>query len=224
MLQIDVITIFPAMLDGFLRESIIKRAEEKGAVRIRTLDLRDFTEDAHRTTDDRPYGGGPGMVMKPEPIFEAVDSVRTEASRVILMTPQGDRFDQAAAQRLAREQHVVVICGHYEGIDERVRLALASEELSIGDYILTNGVLPAAVVIDAAVRLLPGVLGAGPAAHEQESFARGLLDYPQYTRPPEYRGMEVPAILRSGNHQAVSAWRAEQARERTRHRRPDLLR
>lgn len=223
MLRVDVITIFPAMLDGFLRESMIKRAETLGAVRIRARDLRDFTHDAHRTTDDRPYGGGPGMIMKPEPIFEAVDAVRTDAARVILMSPQGARFEQPTAQRLAGERHLILICGHYEGVDERVRQALVTEEISIGDYILTNGVLPAAVVIDAVVRLLPGVLGAGPEAHEQESFAGGLLEYPQYTRPPEYRGLEVPSILRSGNHQAVAAWRADQARERTRRRRPDLL-
>ncbi|MCX7592058.1 MAG: tRNA (guanosine(37)-N1)-methyltransferase TrmD, partial [Kiritimatiellae bacterium] len=159
-LLIDVITIFPSMLDGFVGQSIVKRARQMGAVRIRTLDLRTFTTDRHQTTDDRPYGGGPGMVMKPEPIFQAVESVATATSRVILMTPQGRRFDQSMAGELARQSHLVFVCGHYEGIDDRVRRALATDEISIGDYILSNGVLAAAVVMDAVVRLLPGVLGA----------------------------------------------------------------
>ena len=221
-LLIDVITIFPAMLDGFVSQSMIKRAQQMGAVRIRTLDLRAFTTDRHQTTDDRPYGGGTGMVMKPEPMFHAVESVATPASRVILMTPQGRRFDQSVARELAGESHLIFLCGHYEGIDERVREALATDEISIGDYVLTNGVLAAAVVIDAVVRLLPGVLG-GEGAAENESFAGGRLEYPQYTRPPVFRGMAVPPVLLSGDHDEVARWRETEALRRTRMRRPDLL-
>ena len=222
-LSIDIITIFPGVLRGFVEESMVKRAREAGAVRIRAIDLRGFTRDVHRTTDDRPYGGGPGMVMKPEPMFAAVESVRTPESRVLLMTPQGVPFRQATASELALEKHLIILCGHYEGVDQRVRDALVSDEISIGDYVLTSGVLPGAVVMDAVVRLLPGVLGGGAEAHEQESFASGLLDYPQYTRPAEYRGMAVPEILRSGNHEAVARWRHEQALRQTRERRPDLM-
>jgi tRNA (guanine37-N1)-methyltransferase len=222
-LAIDVVTIFPRMLDGFLGESMLKRAAEKGAVSFRVVDLRDFTTDVHRTTDDRPYGGGPGMVMKPEPIFEAVESVATDQARVVLMTPQGARFDQQKAVELARSRHLVFVCGHYEGVDERVRESLVTDEISIGDYVLTNGVVAAAVVIDAVVRLLPGVLGAGEGATEEESFSSGLLEYPQYTRPAAYRGMEVPEILRSGDHQEIARWRRQQAEDRTRRRRPDLI-
>lgn len=221
-LAIDVITIFPGMLKGFLDESMIKRAVEKNAVRIRALDLRLFTRDVHRTTDDRPYGGGAGMVMKPEPIFEAVEAVRTPEARVLLMTPQGRRFDQALAQELALERHLIFLCGHYEGVDERVSEALVTDEVSIGDYVLTNGALPAAVVIDAVVRLIPGVLGADDAT-EEESFVAERLEYPQYTRPAEFRGRKVPDVLLSGNHEAIARWRSEQALARTKKRRPDLL-
>ncbi|MBT3192292.1 MAG: tRNA (guanosine(37)-N1)-methyltransferase TrmD [Verrucomicrobia bacterium] len=221
-MRIDIITIFPGMLQGFLQESMLKRAVERGKVTFNTVDLRDFACDVHRTTDDRPYGGGPGMVMKPEPLFEAVESVRTDGCRVVLMTPQGIPFRQSTAATLAETEHIVFVCGHYEGVDERVRQALVTDEISIGDYILTNGVLPAAVVADAVVRLLPGVLG-GEGATEEESFSQGLLEYPQYTRPAEYRGMRVPDVLSSGNHQAVEAWRQEQSETRTRERRPDLL-
>jgi len=221
-LLIDVITIFPRMLDGIFGESMMKRAAAMGAVTFRTTDLRDFTHDVHRTVDDRPFGGGPGMVMKPEPLFLAVESLRTPASRVILMTPQGQSFRQARAKALAGEQHLIFVCGHYEGVDERVREQLVDEEISIGDYVLTNGVLPAAVVIDAVVRLLPGVLG-GEGATEEESFNHGLLEYPHYTRPAEFRGAAVPEILRSGDHAEIAKWRLAKARERTRQRRPDLL-
>lgn len=220
-MRIDVITIFPEMLDGFLRASMMKRAAEKGILDLRTINLRDYTHDRHKTTDDRPFGGGPGMVMKPEPIFAAVESVQTPGSRVILMCPQGRVFTQAIARELAKESHLIFICGHYEGVDERVREALATDELSIGDYVLTNGVLPAAVVIDAVVRLLPGVLG-GEGATEQESFSGPYLEYPQYTRPAEFRGMRVPEILLTGNHEEIAKWRAEQMRIRTQQRRPDL--
>lgn len=221
-LAIDVVTIFPGMLNSFLEESILKRAVQKGAVSIRMIDLRQFTHDAHRTTDDRPYGGGPGMVMKPEPLFEAVETIRRDESRVILMTPQGRRFDQSVARELLAFRHLVFLCGHYEGFDERVRQALATDELSVGDYVLTNGVLPAALVIDAVVRLIPGVLG-GETSTVEESFADGLLEYPQYTRPAEYRGLRVPDVLVSGNHAEIALWRRTQAHRRTAERRPDLL-
>jgi len=220
-LAIDVITIFPGVLQGFLGESMVKRAVRRGAARIRAIDLRTFTHDVHRTTDDRPYGGGPGMVMKPEPLYEAVEAVRSPGARVILMCPQGRRFDQERAASLAAARHLVFVCGHYEGVDERVRDGLVDEEISIGDYVLTNGVLAAAVVIDAVVRLLPGVLG-GEGATEEESFNRGLLEYPQYTRPAEYRGMRVPDVLLGGDHAAVARWRREQSERRTQERRPDL--
>lgn len=221
-LKMDVITIFPRMLDGVLGESMLKRAAAAGHIAVRTINLRDFTTDTHRTTDDRPYGGGPGMVMKPDPIFQAVESVKEPGARVILMTPQGRRLDQAYARELAQADHLIFVCGHYEGVDERVREALVTDEISIGDYVLTNGVLPAAVVIDTVSRLIPGVLGHDESAAD-ESFSHGLLEYPQYTRPPEYRGMQVPEILLSGDHEAVAEWRRRQARERTRRRRPDLL-
>ncbi len=221
-LKIDVITIFPRMIGGFLEESMLKRAALMGAVEYRTINLRDFATDRHQTTDDRAFGGGPGMVMKPEPIFAAVESVRTPGARVILMTPQGRPFSQDRAVALSAESHLVFVCGHYEGVDERVRTGLVTDELSIGDYVLTNGVLPAAVVIDAVVRLLPGVLG-GEGATLEESFNQGLLEYPQYTRPREYRGLAVPEVLISGNHAEIARWRAEEARRRTAERRPDLL-
>lgn len=222
-LRVDVLTVFPGMLRGFLDESMLKRAVKKGAVVFRTVDLRDFAQDARRTTDDRPYGGGPGMIMKPEPWFEAIEAVRTPGARVILMSPSGRTFRQADARRLAGESHLVFVCGHYEGIDERVREALVTEELSIGDYVLTNGVLPAAVVVDAVVRLLPGVLGGGEAATRDESFTEGRLEYPQYTRPAVYRGLAVPDALLDGDHAAADAWRARQALDRTARRRPDLF-
>lgn len=221
-LRIDVITIFPGMLKGFLEESILKRASQKGQVVFNTIDLRSFTTDRHHTTDDRPFGGGAGMVMKPEPLFAAVESVLTPGARVILMTPQGKPFRQAMAAELAQTTHLVFVCGHYEGVDERVRMHLATDEISIGDYVLTNGVLPAAVVIDAVVRLVPGVLGNEGATHE-ESFNDGRLEYPQYTRPRVFRGWEVPEVLVSGDHEVIARWRQAQSDHRTKERRPDLL-
>ena len=221
-LKVDIITPFPAMLDGFLGESMMKRAAAQNAVAFQKIDLRDFTTDRHRTTDDRPYGGGPGMIMKPEPLFKAIQSVRTEQSHVILMCPQGRRFEQKIAKELAQKKHLIFVCGHYEGIDERVHEALVDDEISIGDYILTNGVLPAAVVVDAVVRLLPGVVGA-EGGTDQESFSEGLLEFPQYTRPAEFQGMKVPDVLVSGNHEEIERWRKEQSRQRTALRRPDLL-
>jgi tRNA (guanine37-N1)-methyltransferase len=222
-LLIDVLTVFPGMLRGFLEESMLKRAVAMGAVIFRTIDLRDFAHDARRTADDRPYGGGPGMIMKPELWVEAIETVRTAGARVILMTPSGQTFRQAEARRLAQEKHLILLCGHYEGIDERVRDALVTDELSIGDYVLTNGALPAAVVTDAVVRLLPGVLGGGEAATQEESFTESLLEFPQYTRPANYRGMAVPEVLQGGNHAEVAAWRKGQALDRTARQRPDLL-
>ena len=220
-LQIDIVTIFPRMLDSILGESILKRAQEAGLVQIRCVNLRDFATGAHLTTDDRPYGGGPGMVMKPEPVFKAVDALRRPESKVILMTPQGEPFKQATALALSQEAHLILLCGHYEGVDERIREALADMEISIGDYILTNGVISAAIVVDAVVRLLPGALG-GEGAAEDESFTTGMLEYPHYTRPPVFRGMAIPEILASGNHAEIAKWRRAQSIERTKARRPDL--
>ncbi|MBI2441001.1 MAG: tRNA (guanosine(37)-N1)-methyltransferase TrmD [Lentisphaerae bacterium] len=224
-MQVDIITIFPSMVRGFLEESIMKRAAERGAVTFRVINLRDFTGDRHQSVDDRPYGGGPGMVMKPEPFFKAVEAARgvaRDAPRVILMSPQGRPFSQALAAELARAQHLIFLCGHYEGVDERVAQAAATDEISIGDYVLTNGTLAAAVVIDAVVRLLPDVLGAKDATAE-ESFQDNRLEYPQYTRPENFRGLRVPDILLTGDHAAIAHWRSEQSRQRTRARRPDLL-
>jgi len=224
--RIDVLTIFPGMFAGVLGESIIKRAIEAGIVEIRLSDFRAFAKDRHRSVDDRPYGGGPGMVLRPEPIFEAVEAVRAkggpEASRGILLTPQGRRLDQALLRDLARERWLILVCGHYEGFDERIRIGLGFEEVSIGDYVLSGGEIPAMVLIDGIVRLLPGALG-DPASSASESYSQGLLEYPQYTRPVEYRGMRVPDILVSGDHGKIAAWRREQAIARTRERRRDLL-
>ena len=220
-LQIDIVTIFPRMLDGILGESMLKRAQDAGLVQVRCVNLRDYASGAHLTTDDRPYGGGPGMVMKPEPVFKAVDALRRPESKVILMTPQGEPFKQATALALSQEAHLILLCGHYEGVDERIREALADMEISIGDYILTNGVISAAIVVDAVVRLLPGALG-GEGAAEDESFTTGMLEYPHYTRPPVFRGMAIPEILASGNHAEIAKWRRAQSIERTKARRPDL--
>ena len=221
-IAIDVVTIFPEMLRGFLENSILKRATEKGAASCRLVNLRDFTSDAHRTTDERPYGGGPGMIMIPGPLFDAVESVKGLDGHVVLMSPQGQPFSQQKARELATEEHLVFVCGHYEGVDERVRESLVDEEISIGDYVLTNGVLAAAVVIDAVVRLQPGVLGCEESA-ANDSFENGLLEHAQYTRPADFRGMKVPEVLLSGDHGKIAEWRREQAISRTEKRRPDLL-
>jgi len=222
-LRIDVVTIFPKMLQCFLAESILKRAAEKKAVTYNVINLRDFTADRHQTVDDRPYGGGPGMIMKAEPIFKAVESVKTPEARVILMSPQGKKFDQPLARELSLCLQLVFVCGHYEGVDERISQALATDEISIGDYVLTNGTLATAVVIDAVVRLLPNVLGAEGAA-ESDSFSAYPLEHPQYTRPEEFRGLKVPPVLLSGDHAEIERWRREQSDQRTRQRRPDLKR
>jgi tRNA (guanine37-N1)-methyltransferase len=220
-MKIDVLTLFPAMFAGPLDESIVRRAREAGLLDLRIHDLREYTHDRHRTVDDRPFGGGPGMLLKPEPIFEAVEALAGEKSRVVLMTPQGRRFDQALARETSVIEHLILICGSYEGFDERIRTGLAHDEISIGDFVMTNGALPAMVVIDTVTRLLPGVLGDAESATE-ESFSDGRLEYPQYTRPAEFRGMTVPDVLLSGNHAKIEEWRAVESARRTSERRPDL--
>jgi tRNA (guanine37-N1)-methyltransferase len=221
-MKIDVLTLFPAMFAGPLDESIIQRARKKGLLDLKIHDLRGWTHDRHRTVDDKPFGGGPGMLMKVEPLFEAVESLRREKTKVILLSPSGRKFDQSIARELAADKDLLLVTGHYEGFDERVREKLADDELSIGDYVLTNGALPAMVVIDAVTRLLPGVLGKDESSLD-ESFSAGLLEYPQYTRPAEFRGMKVPDVLVSGHHAEIEKWRREQAKLRTKKVRPDLL-
>ena len=223
-MRVDVLTLFPEMFRGPLEESILGRARERGIISIHLHNIRDFATDRHRTTDDTPYGGGGGMVMKPEPVFAAVETVLDgeEGVPVILLSPQGRLFTQALAAELARHPRVVLVCGRYEGIDERVREHLISDEISIGDYVLSGGELAAMVVIEAVSRLLPGALG-DPAAIFEDSHVRGLLEYPHYTRPAVFRDWAVPEVLRSGDHAAVARWRREQALRRTWERRPDLL-
>ncbi|MFH1753327.1 MAG: tRNA (guanosine(37)-N1)-methyltransferase TrmD [Candidatus Omnitrophota bacterium] len=242
-MKIDILTLFPKMFDYVLSESIIKRAIESGRVKIDVHNLRDWTHDRHKTVDDKPFGGGAGMVMKPEPIFEAVASLlKTPSSviarrpslrvgrrnnlgrgtRVVLLTPQGKKLEQKTAKRLSKYSHLILICGHYEGVDERVRKRLATDEISIGDYILTCGELPAMVLLDTVIRLRPNVLGHKDSV-KFESFENSLLEYPQYTRPADYKGHKVPKILLSGNHKKVEEWRSAEARKRTMKRRPDLL-
>ncbi|MFC1675010.1 tRNA (guanosine(37)-N1)-methyltransferase TrmD [Candidatus Omnitrophota bacterium] len=228
MMRIDIITIFPRMFDPVLNESIVKRARAKGKVKILIHDMRDHTSDKHRKIDDRPFGGGSGMVMRPEPIFNAVKAVKLKAqstkskTKVILLSPQGKRLNQAMAKRLSRCRHLIMICGHYEGVDERVRTQLADEEISIGDYVLTGGELPAMVLVDSVVRLLPGVLG-DKNSLKFESFKDNLLEYPHYTRPAIFKGLRVPEILLSGDHKKIEAWRGREALKRTKKRRPGLL-
>ncbi len=226
---IDIFTLFPAMFDGYLQESILKRAQQAGLLTIRLHNIRDYTTDKHHITDDTPYGGGGGMVMKPEPIFAAVETVLQTPNPnpqpptpIILLSPTGRRFTQAIARELAGHEHLALICGRYEGVDERVREHLAADEISIGDYVLTGGELPAMVVVDAVARHLPSVLGAENAAAE-DSHASGLLEYPHYTRPPVFRGWPVPDVLQSGDHAKIARWRREQALRRTWQLRPDLL-
>jgi tRNA (guanine37-N1)-methyltransferase len=221
-MKIDVLTLFPAMFAGPLDESIVKRAREAKLLDLKIHNLRDWTHDRHKTVDDKPFGGGPGMLLKVEPLFEAIESLQREKTKVILLSPSGRKFSQEIARELAQEKDLLLVCGSYEGFDERVREALAGDELSIGDYVLTNGALPAMVVIDAVARLLPGVLGDDESSHD-ESFSAGLLEYPQYTRPAEFRGMKVPEVLLSGNHAEIEKWRREQAKLRTEKQRPDLL-
>src|SRR5882724_7987978 len=222
-MKIDVLTLFPAMFAGPLDESIIMRARKKGLLDLQIHDLRNWTHDRHRTVDDKPFGGGPGMLLKVEPLFEAVESLKREKTKVILLSPGGRKFSQEIARELAEQKDLLLVTGHYEGFDERVREKLADDELSIGDYVLTNGALPAMVVIDAVARLLPGVLGDDESSKEESFSADGPgLEYPQYTRPAEFRGMKVPEVLLSGNHAEIAKWRAGQAKLRTKERRPDL--
>ena len=223
-MRIDLVTIFPRLCDGPLGEGIVRRAIDGGLVDVRVHDLRDYTSDRHRSVDDVSYGGGPGMVFKPEPLFRAVDAIRGEAAidTVILTSPQGRRFTQREAERLAALDHIVLLCGRYEGVDDRVRERLATEELSIGDYVLSGGELPALVIVDAVVRLLPGAVGDGESV-AADSFSRGMLDYPHFTRPAEFRGWRVPEVLLSGNHAEIRRWRTREALARTLALRPDLL-
>jgi len=224
-MRIDILTIFPGMFRGPFEESIVKRAVEKGLVQIFLHDIRDYASDRHRTVDDYTFGGGQGMLMKPEPLFAAVDDVQGQAPErgpVVLLTPQGRLFDQEVAVELARQERLIVICGHYEGVDARVHEHLATDEISIGDYVLSGGELAAMVVVDAVVRQIPGALGS-PLSSADDSFAQGLLEHPQYTRPAEFRGMSVPEVLLSGNHGEIARWRRQQSLLRTARRRPDLL-
>lgn len=222
MIEIQILTPIPAIAEGVLKESILGRAQEAGLVKLEAVDLRRWTSDRHRTVDDAPYGGGPGMVMKIEPIAAALAQLRRPESKVIFLTPQGRPLSQPIVREYAQADHLILLCGHYEGVDQRVADHLVDDEISIGDYILTNGVLGALVLTDAIVRLIPGVLG-----HDQsavtESFERGLLDHPHYTRPEEFNGWKAPPMLLSGNHGAIAKWRAEMALEATQKRRPDLL-
>ena len=220
-MKIDVLTLFPGMFAGPLDESIIKRAREAKILELGIHNLRDYTHDRHKTVDDKPFGGGPGMLLKPEPIFEAVEHLANAQTRVVLLTPAGKTFRQEIAREFAAYSHLLLICGSYEGFDERVR-TLVHDEITVGDFVLTNGALPAMIIVDAVTRLLPGVLGDDESSHD-ESFSHGLLEYPHYTRPAEFRGLKVPEILLSGHHAEIAKWRAEQARLRTQERRPDLL-
>jgi tRNA (guanine37-N1)-methyltransferase len=222
MISFDILTLFPKLCAGVFADSILKKAQENLLIQVRCLNIRDWSTDKHHVTDEPPYGGGPGMVMKPEPIFAAVESIRTERSHVILMAPGGRRFTQEIAGELSRKEHLIFVCGHYEGIDHRVSEHLVDDELSIGDYVLSNGAIAAAVIVDAVARLIPGVLGEG-ASTLDESFSSRLLEYPQYTRPSDFRGWKVPDILLSGNHRAIRVWRETQALRKTQERRPDLL-
>jgi tRNA (guanine37-N1)-methyltransferase len=220
--RIDVFTIFPGMVEGPLRESLLGKAIQAGVVDVRVHDIRAFVTDKHRQVDDEPYGGGPGMVLKPEPVFAAVESLGEGTKRVIVLSPAGRRLEQSFVRELAKEPWLVLISGRYEGVDERVVEGLPAEEVSIGDYVLSGGEIPALVVLEAVTRLVPGVVGKEESL-ERESFEDGALDHPHYTRPSEFRGMAVPDVLLSGNHAEVERWRREAAREKTRRNRPDLL-
>ena len=224
-MKFDIVTIFPRMIEAALLDGIVGRAATRGVIDIKVHDLRDHATDRHRTVDDVPFGGGPGMVLKPEPLFRAMEAIRRDRGDppvVVLTCPQGRRFTQTEAERLSRAGHIAVICGRYEGVDERVREHLATEELSIGDFVISGGELAALVIVDAVARLLPGVVGDGESV-EEDSFARGLLDHPHYTRPADFRGWRVPPVLLSGNHGEIRRWRRREALRRTLERRPDLL-
>lgn len=229
-MQFEVFTLLPEVFPPYLESSILQRARQRGLIDVRVHNIRDYTHDRHHTTDDTPYGGGGGMVMKPEPVFEAVESVlglaapltQPPATPVILLTPQGRVFTQRLAEEFSRYERIALLCGRYEGVDERIREHLVTDEISIGDYVLTGGELPALMIIDAVSRLIPGVLG-DPTGAEDDSHSMGLLEYPHYTRPPEFRGWKVPDVLLSGDHAKIEAWRREQALTRTFNKRPDML-
>ncbi|MFA8437526.1 tRNA (guanosine(37)-N1)-methyltransferase TrmD [Pueribacillus sp. YX66] len=224
-MKIDILTLFPTMFEGVLNESILKRAQEQSLVQFNLVNFRDFSLNKHQKVDDYPYGGGAGMVLTPQPIFDAVGSLlkqSDENARVLLMTPQGERFTQKKAEELAEEKHLIFLCGHYEGFDERIREHVVTDELSIGDYVLTGGELASMVIIDSVVRLIPGILG-NKQSYEQDSFSTGLLEHPQYTRPYDFRGHQVPDVLLSGNHKKIEEWRRKESLRRTFERRPDLL-
>ncbi|WLR52317.1 tRNA (guanosine(37)-N1)-methyltransferase TrmD [Bacillus tianshenii] len=224
-MKIDVLTLFPDMFSGVFGQSILHKAQEKGAVTYRTVNFRDYTTNKHQKVDDYPYGGGAGMVLTPQPMFDAVEDLTKGAEakpRVVLMCPQGERYTQKKAEELAKEEHLIFICGHYEGYDERIREHLVTDEISIGDYVLTGGELASMVIIDSVVRLLPDVLG-NEVSHQDDSYSSGLLEHPQYTRPADFRGMTVPQVLMSGNHAKINEWRRQQSLKRTFNRRPDLL-
>ncbi|MED1469553.1 tRNA (guanosine(37)-N1)-methyltransferase TrmD [Bacillus salipaludis] len=225
-MKIDILTLFPEMFTGVLGQSILHKAAEKSAVEYNVVNFREYADNKHNTVDDYPYGGGAGMVLKPQPIFDAVADLKEKAAspntRVILLCPQGSRYDQRKAEELAREDHLIFICGHYEGYDERIRENIVTDEISIGDYVLTGGELGAMVVIDSVVRLLPEVLG-NEESHMKDSFSTGLLEHPHYTRPADFRGLKVPEVLLSGNHKLIEEWRNKEALRRTLLRRPDLL-
>lgn len=224
-MKIDIVTIFPPMIHAALSDGVVGRAIAGGLVDLKVHDLRDYTADRHRVVDDTPFGGGPGMVLKPEPLFAAVDAIRSERgvpASVVLTSPDGERFTHAVAERLSRLEHFVILCGRYEGVDERVRTALATETLSIGDYVLSGGELAALVIVDCVARLVPGVVG-DEASVARDTFTGGLLDYPQYTRPAEFRGMRVPDVLLSGHHREIERWRRREALDRTLRHRPEML-
>lgn len=225
-MKIDVITVFPEMFRGFFGESILKRAAAMGAVSIRTVDLRDFATDRRRTVDDKPYSGGPGMLMKPEVWFQAIEAClgdRSQPARILMTTPAGRPYTQRVAEEFSSAEHLIILCGHYEGIDERVK-TLVTDQVSIGDFVLTGGEIPAAAIVDSVVRLLPGVLGGGSEATASESFGKsGLLEAPQYTRPPEYRNLKVPDVLVNGDHRKTENWRKRQAFDLTSRNRPDII-
>lgn len=220
MIRIDILTLFPSMFDGFLNESIINRAIKRNLVQINVINFRDYTLDPHGKVDDTPYGGGAGMVLTPQPIFDAVEDLKTENTKVILLTPDGKTYNQEMAYSYSKEEHIILICGHYEGFDERIR-TLADSEISIGDYILTGGEIPSMVITDSITRLIDGVIE--KESHEYDSFNNNLLDYPTYTKPRDFRGMKVPDVLTSGNHKEIEKYRLEQQIKRTKERRPDLL-
>jgi len=219
-MKIDILTLFPDMFNGFLNESIIKRTLEKKYAEINIHNIRDYSSDPHKKVDDYGYGGGAGMILMPQPIFDAVEDLKTNDSHVLLMTPQGIKYNQEKAYEISKRKHLIIICGHYEGFDERI-LSIVDEEISIGDYVLTGGEIPSMVVIDSAVRLISGVIQ--EQSHINESFHNGLLDYPVYTKPSDFRGMTVPEVLLSGHHANIEAWRLEEQIKRTKERRPDLL-